>query len=409
MDRLKIIAFTHKNIPIDKIGTFHLNDDVVAARLNALKNQLYLNELMYLSTCNRVEFLFTASQDVDSTFLNQFFLNFAPHFDAIALEQAVNTAQIYEGEIAINHLFEVSSSIDSVVVGEREIITQVRTAYDKCNALGLTGDTIRLAVQCAVVTAKEVYTKTEVANKPVSIVSLAYRKLIEAGIKPNARFIIIGAGQTNTLMAKFLIKHKFSNFAIFNRSFDNAKILANELNGAAYTLNDLKNYREGFDVLITCTAASEHIVDTAIYDTLLNGDKNSKIIIDLSLPNDIEPEVINKNSVKFIDIKYLQEVANENLLLRKKELHLCKKIIDQNIQEFKSSFKLRQVEVAMQTVPAKVKEIRNMAMDTVFAKELATLDTQSKEVLDKILNYLEKKYISVPMKMAKDIIVEKIA
>ncbi len=409
MDRLKIIAFTHKNTPVDKIGQFHLNDEEIANRLTHLKNSCDLHELMYLSTCNRVEFLFTNQQLIDKEFLKQFFTAFAPHFNNEEINHAVQDALVFKGSAAIRHLFEVSSSMDSLVVGEREIITQVRNAYDKCNALGLTGDTTRLAVKFAVTTAKEVYTKTEIANKPVSIVSLAYRKLIEAGIKPDARFIIIGAGQTNTLMAKFLVKHKFGNFSVFNRTLTNAEVLAKELNGEAHGLNELKTYQKGFDVLITCTASNEYIVDNSIYNSLLNGDKNQKIVIDLSIPNDIDPEVIQNNAIKLIDIKYLQEVANENLLARKKELHLCDRIIEDKLAEYKAAFKLRQVELAMQEVPEKVKEIRANAIENVFARDIENMDIQSKEVLDKILNYVEKKYISVPMKMAKEIIIDKIA
>jgi glutamyl-tRNA reductase len=270
----------------------------------------------------------------------------------------------------------------------------------------LTGDLLRLVIKRAIETAKQVYTETQIAHKPVSIVSLAYRKLKDLNVKLDARFVIIGAGQTNQLMAKFLKKHGFSNFVVFNRTLQNAQHLAKELSGRAFPLKEIGNYQGGFDVILTCTASAEHIVDRKVYGTLLDGEKGKKIIIDLSIPNDIAPEVIQENHPHYIDITALQSMANENLKERHKELEACSSIIESNIAEFRNVVKERKVELAMREIPLKVKEIHSKAINTVFAKDIEKMDASSKEVLEKILSYVEKKYISVPMKMAKDILIE---
>ena len=306
---------------------------------------------------------------------------------------------------ALRHLFNVASSIDSLVVGEREIITQVRNAYEKCNEFNLTGDMIRLAIKKTVETAKDVYTHTNIARNPVSVVSLAYRKLRELNVKQDARFLIIGSGVTNTTMAKYLKKHKFANFTIFNRTLANAQKLAAELNGTAYTLSELKNYKTGFDIIVTCTGASESIITPTIYKSLVGEDRSKKVVIDLAIPNDLDPEILNNYDVNLIAINNLQEVARENMQARSKEMDACSTIIEKNIIEFKQLLKARKVELAMSEVPKKMKEIRETANE-VFAKEILALDSGSKEVLDKILSYMEKKYISVPMKMAKEILLE---
>jgi len=407
VNKFKIIAFTHKTTDLKDIGKFHLEAESWQERFTELKSQLNLEELMYLSTCNRVEFLICTNSDINPNFLNKFFSVFNPDLDVETVSWAVKTASVFEGEEALNHLFEVASSIDSLVVGEREIITQVRNAYDKCKDLQLTGDTIRLVIKHTIETAKEVYTNTNIANKPVSVVSLAYRKLRDLNVGLDARFLIVGAGQTNVLMSKFLKKHGFSNFVVFNRSLDNAKSLASELNGAAYPLTELSNYRKGFDVILTCTAAAEHIISPSMYSSLIGEDNSRKIIIDLSVPNDLDPSIAKDYNVNLIDVSYLQSVANENLQERKKELDACYKIIEKNIKDFRQILKERKVERAMSEVPKKVKEIKDTALNAVFLKDIQQLDVPSKELLDKILNYMEKKYISVPMKMAKSILIEK--
>lgn len=405
VDKVKIIAFTHKNTDVNDIGKFHIEEADLLPRLQYLKDTLKLDELLYLSTCNRVEFVVVGNNKLNNNFLKQFFTAFNPQWTDVEIYWSLQNAQLFEGDEALRHLFNVASSIDSLVVGEREIITQVRNAYEKCHELGLTGDLIRLAIKKTIETAKEVYTHTDIARNPVSVVSLAYRKMREYNVNQNARFLIIGSGVTNTTMAQYLKKHKYANFTVFNRTLANAQKLAQQLNGKAYPLSELQNYTEGFDIIITCTGAAESVITPAIYKKLVGDDKAKKIIIDLAIPNDLDAEIASNYNLNLIGINSLQEIAQENLRAREKELKACRAIVNKNIEEFKEDLKARKVVLAMSDVPNKVKEIRETA-NIVFAKELQNLDAESKEVLDKILSYMEKKYISVPMKMAKEIMLK---
>ena len=404
MHKIKIIAFTHKTTDITNIGRLHIQDDVIKSRLEHLKNAMGIDELLYLSTCNRVEFMMVTSSSINTEFLIDFFSAFDSTWKEEEINWAMNNAQILEGDNALQHLFNVASSIDSLVVGEREIITQVRNAYEKCSEMGITGDVIRLAIKKTIEVAKDIYTETNIAKNPVSVVSLAYRKLRELNVKLDARFIIIGSGVTNTTMAKYLKKHQFTNFIVFNRTHANAQKLADELNGKAFCLSELSNYKYGFDIIVTCTGASESIITHEIYKSLVGNDKSKKVVIDLAIPNDLDAEILNNFDVNLIAINNLQEVAKENLHTREQELETCNVIIKKNIEEFKQLLKTRKVELAMSEVPQKVKEIRETANE-VFAKELSSMNIQSREVLDKMMAYMEKKYISVPMKMAKEIMV----
>jgi glutamyl-tRNA reductase len=254
-------------------------------------------------------------------------------------------------------------------------------------------------------TAKEVYTDTHIARNPVSIVSLAYRKLRDLKMDTNTRFLIIGAGETNQNLAKYIQKHKDAQFTVFNRSLEAAKTLANELGGKAFSLSELENYKEGFDVLITCTGSTDSIITNKIYTNLLAGDTSKKTIIDLAVPNDVSSEVIAQHPINYIEVCSLQAVASKNLQERYDELVHAERIIEENIAEFLPLLKQRRVELAMREVPEKVKEIKSFALNTVFAQELSVMDEDSRAVLEKVINYMEKKYISVPMVMAKDILV----
>jgi glutamyl-tRNA reductase len=405
VERIKIIAFTHKTSNLNDIGKLHIQEDALKGRLERLKSAISVDELFYLSTCNRVEFILSSPKAITSSFLNNFFTAFDPSWDETQRNWAINNAQVFEGDEALRHLFYVASSLDSLVVGEREIITQVRNAYETCNGLGITGDLIRLSIKKTIEVAKEVYTHTNIAKNPVSVVSLAYRKLRALNVKQDARFLIIGSGVTNSTMAKYLKKHQYSNFVIFNRTLENAQKLAAELNGKAYPLTELVNYKAGFDIIVTCTGASGSIITKEIYTSLVGEDHSKKVVIDLAIPNDLDAEILNSYDINLIAINNLQEVAKENLQAREQELEACKVIVEKNIEDFKQIIRTRKVELAMSEVPEKIKAIRETA-NGVFAKELQGLDASSKEVLDKILAYMEKKYISVPMKMAKDILID---
>jgi glutamyl-tRNA reductase len=230
--------------------------------------------------------------------------------------------------------------------------------------------------------------------------------LREANAFTNARIIIIGAGDTNTNFSKYLQKHKYSNFVVFNRTLAKAQTLANELNGEAYALDELMNYKKGFDILITCTSSTEPILTPELYQSLLNGEEGKKVIVDLAVPNDTHPDVVENYPVHFIEVFGLQDLAEKNKQGRYDELVHAEKIIEDHLVEFRSILKQRRIEVAMRKVPEQIKEIKETALSCIFYEELQGLDENSREVLEKVITYMEKKYISVPMVMAKEILVD---
>ncbi|WP_257666939.1 glutamyl-tRNA reductase [Parapedobacter tibetensis] len=405
MKNLKVIAFTHKHVDLKDLGNLVICNEEVESRLINLKHSFDIPEIFYIGTCNRVEFVFYGAHELTPGFIKEFMhkLNFCVPSER--LECFLGQVTTYEGMDALNHLLRMSCSLESLVVGEKEILAQVRKAYERCRKSGFTGDFLRLVMDRLVKTAKEVYTHTRISRNPVSVVSLAYRKLREIKLHDNPRILIIGAGETNKNIAKYLQKHRFSNFVVFNRTLEKAQVLGAELNAKAYSLSELNQYKGGFDILISCTGASEPIVDSECYQSLLNGETDKKILVDLAIPNDIHPDVPKNYPIHYIEVYSLQAIASKNLQERYDELAHAEQIISDNIGEFLPLLKQRRVELAMREVPEKVKEIRSFALNEVFATEVGALDANSREVLEKVIDYMEKKYIKVPMVMAKDILV----
>ncbi len=401
LSRYKILTITHKSTPLKNIGNFVLpNLDtpaLFAAKIQALKKALQLEELMYMATCNRIVFFCVTDQLLDHQFINRFqtivYPNLELDLDASALG--------FIGEHAINHLLEVAASTDSLVIGEREILRQIRNAYDRCLAAKTTGDSIRIAIRLAIETAKKVYSNTRIGEKPVSVVSLAIRQLIAKNPPKEARFLIVGAGQTNTLVGKFLLKYGFTNFTVFNRTLSNAQQLATMLNCKASTLDELPNYQGGFDILIACTGATEEVITTTIYDRIIQN-QDKKILIDLAIPNNIEASIEQQFNADYIEIDGLKELVNENLAFREKEVTKAHAIIHKQVSSFKAHYKARQVELALKDVPQQIKAIKHHAIGNVFKSEVAELDANTQELIERMMAYMEKRCIAIPIQVAKE-------
>lgn len=407
MNTFRLVTITHKTASISHIGKYipavNADPKQLAIALKRVKVELNICELLYMATCNRLTFLMSKSQPINESFLLRLFEILNPNLPKKCLQDLLDVVAIHEGGDCVRHIFEVASSLDSLVVGEREILGQLKNAYEFSRKAGLTGDKIRLLMKIAVPTAKQVYTQTKIGQNRVSIVSLAAQKMMEHYIPKTAKFLIVGAGQTNTLIAKFLLKYQFNNFAIFNRSIHNAKRLAEKLDGKAYPLTALADYQEGFDVIITCTGSANAIFTDKLYESLLNGDTNQKVIIDLAVPTDVSPNVLRKFNIRYIAVDQLRALAAENLALRKLEVHHAHKIIDRRLDEFKVSLRKRRVERGMSEIPERVRAIKDRA-SIVFEKEINAMDEDSKEALQKILAYMEKKYIGIPISVARDVL-----
>ncbi len=367
-----------------------------------------MSELMYLSTCNRVELIFSHPHFVCPGVTANILRNLQPSLTENEIRDISYQAERYNGTEAAEHLLRVASGVDSLVIGESEIITQLRKAYEESVASGLAGDDIRLLISQCVKTAKEIFTHTDLAKKPVSVVSLAWLQFRQYGVKQDARILMIGAGQIIRNFSKFLFENNFHNITIANRSVDNAIELTSTFTGKAISLDQLPQLNQGFDVMISCTGADHAIVGEELYQILLAGDSNQKLIIDLALPCDVDAKIIDRYNVRYVDMNIIRAQSSENIQFREKALTECEPILNAGLKTFEKVWQARQIERAMQSIPETIKEIRNTALGSVFAKDLEHLDEDSRELLHKIMNYMEKKYISIPMKMAREVLLSEV-
>ncbi len=407
MNNLRAISINHHHFPLETIGSFAISQEELKARLDAVKEEFQMSELMYLGTCNRVEVVFDVPHFVCSGFTQKLLSHLFPNHDNSFIKGVSQKAQRFNGEETADHIFRVAASLDSLIIGEREIITQLRNAYEECEKMKLTGDSLRMLNQHAIRIAKDVYTHTNLSKKPVSIVSIAWKLFQEKHPDLNTKIVLVGAGQIITNFAKFLVENGYTNVRVYNRTLENAQAIAKSFNTVALPLSELKNDSSDFDVLVVCTGSTEVVVTGEMYAEMCVSQKH-RTVIDLALPANVDNEISKLDDVKFIDMLAVQREVQKNISYREEALNDCVAIIEKGKGEFKKHFQERSIERAMSEIPHAIKEIRQTAVENVFSKELAELSEHDRELVDKIISYMEKKYISVPMKLAKSVLLEEV-
>lgn len=398
LQHFHILTLTHRNAKLKEIGelvTAFEGGDGLHERLAQLRDRGMVNEIFYSSTCNRILLLFTTDQKVDDVFKSSLL-----PFPAAGLTRLKHLS----GLRAIRHLYEVAGSIDSLVVGERQILGQLRESQERCWKWGLIGDDLRIICNQAVLAAKDIYANTRIGEKSVSVVSLSMQQLQRYAPSRKARILLVGAGQTNLLVTKFLRKQGYANVTIANRTVKRAEQLVSGFeNGRALSLGELSDYRDGFDVLFVCTAAAHATITPELFGSLLAGESpKDKIVVDLGVPADVAESTIARYEFTYIAIEHLRALAEENMDFRRREVDLAHEIIERHLVETETLYQTRLIERAMVEVPGQIKAIRHNAVNKVFRKELEDLDPQARELMDRMLQYMEKRCIGIPMQAARE-------
>ena len=404
LSNYKVITVTHHQLNVNDIGHFFVRGEDKASkseRIDLLKETFDIQECIYLETCNRVTFVLYSSTFNCRTQLADFFNVVNPDLKDGSLSNILKFVSHYEGESAIKHVFELASSMDSLVVGEREIFRQFRESYEWSKENGHVSDNLRLLERATVQTAKRIYHDTKIGEKPLSVVSLAMAALLKSNVSRQSRVILVGAGETNSLVAKFLKKYHFDNIKIYNRSLHNAAELSAEISAQAFHINDLEKLKGDFDIMFVCTSANKAIIDEPLYTKMLSGSTDKKTLIDLAMPRNIAPAVVDNFSVNHIDIEALKKLSEANLEFRMSEMEKAKPMILEEIYSFHNLYQERQLEKAMRQVPQEVSAIKERAINDIYDKRINQLDSTSKELLLEMMDYMEKKCISIPIKLAK--------
>ena len=403
LSNYRLFTLTFRQARLDQLEPYAIPEDATISTIGRLRRELGWEECFYLNTCNRVLFFFY-EESRDPTTVEDF-----QRALGVAADGSVVAPVSMCGDEAVMHLYDVACSVDSMVVGEREVLRQLRHSYVACHEAGHCGDHLRIVMQSAVAVAKQVYHETRIGQKPVSVVSLAAQRIRQQRLpEDTTRVVLIGAGQTNWLVSKFLRKQGFKHVTVFNRSLERAERLANTFEaGSPRALSTLSEFREGFDLLVVATGATEAIIRDAEMATLLNGEPaEEKVIVDLSVPHSLHGDVVEAGEFTYIQIDDLRKLAEENLAFRANEVREARKLIGIALARFRESVQQRRVERAFSQLPNEIKAVKRRAINEVFSREIETLDQPTKELIERMMHYMERKCIGIPMRAARKAVLE---
>lgn len=323
-----VVGLSHHSSPVELRERFTFAEARVPAVLQLLRDQGIADEAVILSTCNRVEIYAVTSLESSKAFeeIKQFLVTCHDYRDPL-------TDEIYTlGEPqSVHHLFKVACGLDSMVLGETEILGQLKKAYDLALQHQHTGARLNKTFQRAFNVAKHVRTETSIQRGSISVGSVAVELAEKIFSSLNDRHVmVIGAGDTSEKTARALLSRGAKSIIVANRSYENALVLAKELGGRAVTFDQWSSEFQQIDIAISSTAAPHHILNRAKLEPLMKLRKNRPLLlIDIAVPRDIDPEVNLMPNVYLYNIDDLQTIADDYLKQRKEEVARCEKIIQE--------------------------------------------------------------------------------
>jgi glutamyl-tRNA reductase len=321
-----VLGLSHHSSPVELRERFAFGEARIPAVLQLLRDQGIVDEAVILSTCNRVEIYASTSLDSVKAFteLKEFLVTCHDYRDPLTDEiYALNEPQ------SVHHLFKVACGLDSMVLGETEILGQLKKAYDLALQHRHTGPRLNKTFQRAFNVAKHVRTETSIQRGSISVGSVAVELAEKIFSSLDDRHVmVIGAGDTGEKTARALLSRGAKSIIVANRSYDRAQALAAEFGGRAVNFDDWSSEFAQVDIVISSTAAPHPILNRAKLEPLMKLRKNRPLLlVDIAVPRDIDPEVNLMPNVYLYNIDDLQAIAEDYLKQRKEEIVRCEKII----------------------------------------------------------------------------------
>ncbi|MBN2318314.1 MAG: glutamyl-tRNA reductase [Acidobacteria bacterium] len=351
-----VVGLNHRTAELDFRQMASFDADKLPIGLNQLSASPGILEAMILSTCNRVEILSNVENTVEGIPAIETFLS---EFSRIPLDQIQPKLYRHTETRAVHHVFRVASSLDSMILGEPQILGQMKSCYTTAVEAKTVGAYLNILLQAAFRAAKHVRSETSIGEYPVSVSSAAVelvRKIF--GDLRKKKVLIVGAGEMGEATIRYLADIGVNGIYVANRSPEAAHNLAQSYEGVPVPFNELIDWIARMDIVFTSTGAAEILVNRRMMQDIMHARKNETIaFIDISVPRNIDPDVGEIDNVFCYDIDDLQAVVEANLQERQKAAAEAEKIVDMEVSTFCSKLKSFEVAPVVTQVQGHIKEI----------------------------------------------------
>jgi glutamyl-tRNA reductase len=386
---VNILGINHKTAPVALREKVAFSEDRLAAALRTLREELGVAEALILSTCNRTEVYW--SGPVSGAQLSQWLERH--HGENLDLAASL---YVHQESRAIEHTFSVASGLDSMVLGEVQILGQLKDAYRIAQESGSTGPILNKLFQAAFSAAKRVRTETRIGANAVSLasatVSLA-RRVYEDLSAHTA--LIVGAGEMNALTARHFMSAGIKRMVIANRTLSRAEALAAELNAHAVPLSDLDRALAEADIVISCTASPEPVIGKQAVEAAIRARRRRPIfMVDMAVPRDIAANVAELEDVYLFSIDDLQQLVDENIQQREAAAGGARLLISEEVARFLAESRAQDAGPAIRALRLQADGIRQQTVEQ--ARRMLAAGKSTDEVIDYLANTLTNRLLHAP-------------
>jgi glutamyl-tRNA reductase len=392
----QLIGMNHKTAPVEVRERLAISDRQLPEALQTLLKVPGVSEGMILSTCNRVEILTRTMNG--STDLRQFLWQY------FQVESSSYQPHLYEyrQNDAVRHVFRVASSLDSMVVGEPQILGQVKEAYATARAAGAVQSYLDLLLSRAFAVAKRVRTETGVGSSSVSVASVAVELAGKIfGSLEGKQVCLVGAGKMSELAARHLLAQGAGPIFVANRTYDRAQALAQRFVGQAIRFDQLYQHCEQADIVITSTGSPGAIFRREHGEKFLAKRRNRPMFfIDIAVPRDVDPEMNKLDGIFVYDIDDLQDAVSSHVEGRKKEAELAEHIIDAEVERFQARLQSLHVVPTIVSLQDQFETIRQAELDRVRGR-LGKLTSEQEAAIEALSRGIVNKILHTPIRSLK--------
>jgi glutamyl-tRNA reductase len=388
--KLLLTGLNHKTAPVELRERLAISPDNLAEETRALLEHPGIREGIILSTCNRVEML--VCYEGDDPALPIYFNR---HFSIDTQSLQPHLYEHHETE-AVRHIFRVAASLDSMVVGEPQILGQVKESYSAARSVGAVGGNLERLLQGAFSAAKKVRTETQIGSSSVSIASVAVdlaRKIF--GSLEGKRVLLVGAGKMSELAARHLMQQGAGSILVANRTHERALKLAQKFNGHVIPFQELHSRADEADILITSTGSTDFLFRTPHAQQFLHRRRNRPMFfIDIAVPRDIDPAINKLDGVFLYDIDDLQSVSVSNLSDRGREAQRAEAILEQELVRYQRRLETLDVVPTLVRLQSYAEDVRQAELrraqsrlQSLTPEQIAAVEAVTRGLINKFLHH----------------------
>ncbi|MGL4878971.1 glutamyl-tRNA reductase [Paraclostridium dentum] len=388
-----VVGVNHNNTPINIRETVSFTDTQKIEGINFLLDN-GIEEAIILSTCNRSEVYIYSKNILDKVEVVKNF--YQDYFDVENIEEFLFNKT---GEEAIKHVFNVSAGLDSLVLGEDQILGQVKDAHDFARQLGSSKKVFNKLFREAITVSKDIKTTTKISHQPLSISYIGIKCLKEKmGSLENKNALVIGLGKMSKLAMKHLEEEQLNNIYVTNRSYEKLKSIQEEYkNLIPIKYEDRYEVMDKVDIVISATASPHTVLKKAEMPKT----SNKLIMMDIALPRDIDKNLNEFENIEVYDIDDLKKISEANDKKRRELASIGELIIDEKIEEFNEWLDTIKIDPTIQSLNDKCSDIREDTLDYIYRK--LDLNCREKKIIDKMLTSALKRLVREPIINLKQI------